>query len=372
MKKKTLIFLSALLFIGCGQRVLTKPLTADTAQGTVLKICELEVVDYDLPEVSYLEGLTKKCGQGVEAWSKQEYDLIEPSFHPFVQAVHNAYALHRPLSISPDMIWLLIAQGFSKHINRNPEKLRDYFIDFNGKKVLRVKRNGFIKGSSENDWQGVFPEFTKQIGSYTGQKLLNTTLLDFSTTGPVEKAAFEITLMEAMRSYFIYAVYSSCGMTQIKLEGSKEDWELILSKTKELEKYDLDWWTEDLIPVLEKFVEASTGKTDTEFWGQMYKSHGGSGAPIIDGWILKFFPYLQDKTTTTDFPSGMAKADFYWLYHDKQYQMEFIAGFMGVKQNKKTLELRPEIGWAIRDTGIEGIKDKDTDYKDGILNPNGN
>ena len=50
----------------------------------------------------------------------------------------------------------------------------------------------------------------------------------------------------------------------------------------------------------------------------------------------------------------------------------FLVGFMGVKQNKKTLELRPEIGWAIRDTGIEGIKDKDTDYKDDILNPNGN
>ena len=52
--------------------------------------------------------------------------------------------------------------------------------------------------------------------------------------------------------------------------------------------------------------------------------------------------------------------------------MEFIARFIGVKQNKKTLELRPEIGWAIIDTGIEGIKDKDTDYKDDILNPNGN
>jgi len=35
-------------------------------------------------------------------------------------------------------------------------------------------------------------------------------------------------------------------------------------------------------------------------------------------------------------------------------------------------ELRPEIGRAIRYTGIEGIKDKDTDYKDDILNPNGN
>mgnify|MGYP007000186085 len=34
-----------------------------------------------------------------------------------------------------------------------------------------------------------------------------------------------------------------------------------------------------------------------------------------------------------------------------------------------TLELRPEIGWAIRDTGKQGIKDDDANYKDEILNP---
>ena len=83
---------------------------------------------------------------------------------------------------------------------------------------------------------------------------MNTTLLNFSTTVTAEKAAFEITLMESMHSYFVYVVYTSCGITQIKLEGYTEDWELILSKTKALEKYDLEWWTKDLIPVLEKFV----------------------------------------------------------------------------------------------------------------------
>ena len=349
------------VLIGCGQN--------PKKSATTLKICELEPVDVKFQKVPYLQALTKRCGEGIEAWSKKEYDLITPTFHPFVQAVHNAYAYHRPLSISPDMIWLLIAQGFSKHINSNQEKLRHHFVDFDGKKVLKVYRNMFIKGSDENDWESVFPEFTEKIGAYTGQKLLNTTLLNFSTTGTAEKAAFEITLMEAMHSYFVYVVYTSCGITQIKLEGNTEDWELILSKTKALEKYDLVWWTKDLIPVLEKFVEVSKGKTDIEFWGQMYKSFGGSGAPLIDGWILKFFPYLKDKVTTEDFPSGMAKADFYWIYQGLEFQMEFLAGFVGVKQDKETLELRPEIGWAIRDTGRQGIKDDDANYKEEILNP---
>jgi hypothetical protein len=31
--------------------------------------------------------------------------------------------------------------------------------------------------------------------------------------------------------------------------------------------------------------------------------------------------------------------------------MEFLGGFVGVAQNRKTLDLRPEIGWAVRETG---------------------
>ena len=52
---------------------------------------------------------------------------------------------------------------------------------------------------------------------------------------------------------------------------------------------------------------------------------------------------------------GIVKADFYWIYQGLEFQMEFLAGFVGVKQDKETLELRPDIGWAIRDTGNQGI-----------------
>lgn len=371
MKKTILIFLIAISVYSYGQNT-----------GTTLKICDLEPVDRELQTGAYIDVFTEKCGEGIEAWSKQDYELVKPSFHPFVQAVHYSYAYHRPLTISPDMVWLMIAQGFSAHVNQNPDSLRHYFVDFDGKKVLKVRRNQFIKGSNENDWEGVFPEFTKQIGEYTGEKLLNTTLLNFSTTGNVEKAAFEVTLMEAMSSYFIYAVYTSCGITEITLEGTTEDWKLILAKTKELSKYDLQWWVDDLVPVLEQFIKASNGETDKEFWEQIYKNNSvGSGAPYITGWILKFFPYLKSgktytrsdefdrKVTTGNFPSGISKADFYWLYNGSIYQMEFLAGFVGVKQDEKTLDLRPEIGWAIKDTGEEGIKGKDEEYKTDILTP---
>jgi hypothetical protein len=44
--------------------------------------------------------------------------------HPLIDAVQTAFSQHYPLTISPDAIWLVIAQGFSHHIAENAEALR--------------------------------------------------------------------------------------------------------------------------------------------------------------------------------------------------------------------------------------------------------
>ena len=38
--------------------------------------------------------------------------------------------------------------------------------------------------------------------------------------------------------------------------------------------------------------------------------------------------------------------------------MEFLAGFVGIKQDKKSLTLRPEIGWLVKDKNSSKKKDK--------------
>ena len=55
------------------------------------------------------------------------------------------------------------------------------------------------------------------------------------------------------------------------------------------------------------------------------------------------------------YSTGLAKAPFTWGLLDgrgnvvRQYDMEFLGGFVGVAQDPHTLGLRPEIGWAIRE-----------------------
>ena len=40
---------------------------------------------------------------------------------------------------------------------------------------------------------------------------------------------------------------------------------------------------------------------------------------------------------------------FTWYYYDEQFEMEFLAGFTGFTQDKDSLQLRPKIGWAVRE-----------------------
>jgi len=50
----------------------------------------------------------------MEAIAMKNVSLIQTDFHPFMATMHLAYANHYPMTISPDMIWLLIAQGFAQ------------------------------------------------------------------------------------------------------------------------------------------------------------------------------------------------------------------------------------------------------------------
>lgn len=305
-----------------------------------------------------------------------DYPLIE--YNPLVAAVHHAFSFHYPLCLSPDMIWLLIAQGFANHVNANAEKLRDKFVSHQGKKLLKVRRDDFIKGTPENPWTEVFSEFSAQIRQHIGGVTHDLLVPTFSTTGLVEKAAAEVVLMDAMQSYFEYLVMTRCGIPSIRLEGTVEDWQSLRQKTLELAQFDLGWWIESLEPILDQFILAAQGKSEPKFWESIYKFHGamGSGLPYITGLITAFFPYLLDNSTgkaiiknkvnldsfndnyeggkiriehevTTEMiPRGLAKAPFKWQYHRRTFSMEFLAGFVGIKQDNEGF-LRPEIGWVI-------------------------
>jgi Domain of unknown function (DUF4419) len=288
------------------------------------------------------------------------------------------------------MIWLMIIQGVANHINANAEELRSRIVSHQGKLTIQVRRDDFVKGSPENPWSEVFNEFSVQIRDHVGASI-EQFVPSFSTTGPVEKAAAEVVLLDAMQSYFEYQVNTACGIPTITLEGTHEDWKVLAERAQVFREFGLGLWLNVLSPILNQFARASQGDVDPAFWRSLYKFNQQSGGPVITGWITAFFPYLKDYRTrratmpseilTEDwrndlaemlypgekplagwasgptieqFPGGLSKAPFRWNYIDRTFNMEFLGGFVGVAQDQETLTLRPEIGWTVREAPTNG------------------
>lgn len=288
--------------------------------------------------------------------------------HPMIEACTLSFDRHYPLVLTPDTVWLCIAQGFANHVNVNSNKLRKQFVAHEGKQILKVEKI-FNKNDSDNRgvWQEIFTEFSNQLSEYIGKKR-DLIVSNFSTTSPITKAASEVVLMDSMKTYFKYAVMTMCGIPSVTLEGTVDDWKSIRTRVQALSEFDLSWWTDTLLPVTDQLVATAEGNPNVELWNSFYKSQSESGGDRITGWINTLFPYVEDYAgnlvknninygaTLNKFPAGLSKVPFKWQYFESLYDMEFIGGFPGVSQDEKTLAVTPTIGWAIREVNNLGIK----------------
>ena len=373
---------------------------ANAQQSTTFTIEKLDTKDSMLPAFDYKEvlqnmiRLANSDGKtlnnvphfpyNVVANDRANDKLIEFGNHPFFNGMYEAYANHHPFILSPDMVWLLIAQGFAHHVTNNAEELRSMFVDFKGKETLVVQNNAIRLDNPNSPWEDVFPEFTSKIGDETGAGLINTLTPNFTTTTPVNKIAADITIMDAMKEYFDYYVMTfMCGIPKITLEGTPDDWLKVLDKANALRKYKLDWWINEIEPPLKQFVRAANGHVDTAFWRNMFKYHTLEkyGKPkVIDGWIIKFFPYdndgkrnsLAELSSANNLPNEMVTVDLKHILVDNKGKpikitpLELWAGFVGVKEDTQTFGLRPAIGWMIRikDTGRVALKKAISTFKE--------
>ncbi len=323
--------------------------------------------------------LAKAIPYSVEASSIKNTPYVtlpseEISAHHFLLMLDGAFNGHKPIIISPDHIWLLICQGVAQHIKENAEGLRDILTYVKGKKVIRVRRDHFVKGG-RNDWEGVFPEFSNKVNEHLKEDLYSRLVLEFSTTTMIEKTAFEIAFMDAMSAYFEYELITRCGIPQITLEGTIEDYQKMFIKLKTFDTLKLDWWTNKIIPLIEEFIQALSGNVNRPFWQSIYKVDEESGGPFITGWITAFFPYVKDISVSgmrpfdknsqnlavrknpllssgkghlklDDFPSGISKVSFKWDYFGKHFDMQFLSGFLGITEDDDC-RLRAAINWVV-------------------------
>lgn len=294
--------------------------------------------------------------------------VADVHFQPLLAAVHLAFSQHRPLVLSPDAVWITITQGVAHHMSAHAERLRDRFVAHQGKETLTFECKGWVLESPENPWPEAFTYWSTQIRKYVGPQTHDLLRCDFSTTGPVERAVSDITMMDIFQQYFHYEACCVCGIPSITLEGTPTDWVHLYEKASGLRVFDMDWWLEHLLPICEQFARASRGDIDRDHWQNICKLRSEYGGDIINGWIAKLFPYLRQYIkgpcnrrnpifeTGEGFkslaaPPGLSYVPFTWINAEtgQKRLMQAIGGLIGISQDPHTLALRPKAGWAIRE-----------------------
>ena len=301
---------------------------------------------------------------------------------PVLNGFYAAHMNHLPIRIKPDDIWLLIVQAFSNHVNANAEELRNYFVDFDGKKELIVKYYDIlsIEEITNKHLEDFSEQINQQMEKYLGNEILEILTPNFSTTTYDSSIICKISIMGAFKKYFDYTmVLCGCGIPYIILEGEAEDYKKIKSKAEKLSKYEFDWYINRIIPHLQKMIDAKEGKIDVDYFKNIvqkkevteikHEPSGGSyGVKVshISGWFLHFFAYLnkkdrrshkicrftQDSIKVKDFKdlaSQMLIVPFKIieaLNNNKEYLMKYKVGFVGCDKNEKN-EVYPVQGWIV-------------------------
>ena len=360
----------------------------------------LDMEDSQLRGSSALYGIFREEGVLEPIWIAKSFSDDERFYtfkgkDVFFQTIVRAYAEHRPLVLSPDMVWLLISQGFARYVNAHSDELRDQIVSHTEKMDLVVETTKNLL-YEDADWKKLIAGFAAQINEYTKGDVAKTITADFTTTGVTERIVSQVTLMETMKTYFDYVVhYMGCGIPSITLMGTPQDWQKVLEKTEQLEKYGMGDWFKSLKPILTEFIKASEGKPNQAFWQNMVKKENPDKLvgnkvcdfrkpTVLDGWMLKLFPdenglTLDQVPHIHEMPSERVYVDFRYQVIDiangnviVDTPMELIAGYIGTEVDTLTHALTPKMGWMVRqiesnDKIVESLKKKaEEDSFDGL------
>ena len=289
-----------------------------------------------------------------------------------IQGLIQAYKNHYPIIVSPDWIWILFMQGYSRFMDKYSELVRERIVNFSGKKDLKLNRLDYSpRGASKEVWDGMIKEYVQKIESHIGKEFIQNLECNFSTTTPVSKITSQVTIMSAMKNYFTYKVLmAGCGISSITLEGSIEDWTKIKTKLQFLSTKALIWWTKHLIPIIDNIIitkqylssHKKPSKEIIEFWKGMIrlKGKGDQYDPhIINGWIIKFIPDLTNNKPTLyeelsennvpdqiiSCPMEITWLEFAGMKHE--FKCSLASGFYGMVQDKNTFSVRPVMGYTV-------------------------
>lgn len=236
-----------------------------------------------------------------------------------LETIALAYSYHVPLVLRPDDIWAAIILSFGRYVQTHAEQMRPLFVgpqsgpvqpdgvEHQGRKELAVNATelGHFP-ENEADWTFLMRRITETIHGATNSDITRWMEPTFTTTRDVDRIIAQLAIMSAVREYYSICC-TLCGLSQVTLEGTLDDWKLLRDKAARIGTFGLNSpelnelanWSLLLQQVLQEFVTAyecamtSSTIPNEDFWQRICtKSPRGSGSEwFFKGWCAVFSPF---------------------------------------------------------------------------------
>jgi len=162
---------------------------------------------------------------------------------------------------------------------------------------FRIPDSARPKGGNESlpaiDWPAAVRQIGLLIRDDMKTDLAALLTIPFSATTSVEQAVFDCTLMDSVKSYYEFRYFQCCGLLQVTLRGSPQDFQQVIDRINQLRAIftGFNWWLDTLLPHLHQLKASAEGKADIDWWQQICHSIGGrSEISKLSGWLADFVP----------------------------------------------------------------------------------
>jgi hypothetical protein len=272
-----------------------------------------------------------------------------------LNAVLYAYNSHGGLRLSPDVILQCVAMAVANCVNAHHDEYRDIFVNHEGMKTLTAKGEGGF------NWEELVNLMSSEIDNNT--KVWDFLKPTFTTTTQVIATVATLTKMATFKKYFNYHMEYMCGINNVMLTGTIDDWFLLKSKVENMRdiicaKRHMVNWFKHVLTVIDYLIEtyeAAKARRNADdyqklgdfaapilsvklkvFWSRIitYVPHGSGGQQYISGWLKVLIP----GDNYDDFPKTLSILDAYssmpeqtndfWSgnYYDWQNRLKSWAG----------------------------------------------
>ncbi len=121
-----------------------------------------------------------------------------------------------------------------------------------------------LDGDEKQDWSDAIKALHDQVvGLVHDNRMKSLATTKFSTSTPDDIVTHGLVFMDAVKAYVYYEMDTLCGIPEIKVTGTKQDWETLKGKVDYiLKELELEWWNEQLQLILEQFVNVFEGRLD--------------------------------------------------------------------------------------------------------------